>query len=55
MVRLEELTLVHAPVQRCFDLARSMEVHWRETSIRESRLWRSREESPLDLSVWHSV
>ena len=27
MVRLEELTLVHAPVQRCFDLARSMEVH----------------------------
>lgn len=27
MVRLEELTLVHAPVRRCFDLARSVEVH----------------------------
>jgi ligand-binding SRPBCC domain-containing protein len=27
MVRLEELTIIHAPVERCFDLARSVEVH----------------------------
>jgi ligand-binding SRPBCC domain-containing protein len=27
MVRLEEFTVVHAPVERCFDLARSVEVH----------------------------
>ena len=27
MVRLEELTVIQAPVQRCFDLARSVEVH----------------------------
>jgi ligand-binding SRPBCC domain-containing protein len=27
MVSLEELTLVHAPIERCFDLARSVEVH----------------------------
>jgi ligand-binding SRPBCC domain-containing protein len=27
MVRLEELTVVHAPIERCFDLARSVEVH----------------------------
>jgi ligand-binding SRPBCC domain-containing protein len=27
MVRLEELTLIRAPVARCFDLARSVEVH----------------------------
>lgn len=27
MVTLEEVTVVHAPVERCFDLARSVEVH----------------------------
>jgi ligand-binding SRPBCC domain-containing protein len=27
MVRLEELTVVQAPIERCFDLARSIEVH----------------------------
>ena len=27
MVRLEELTLIQAPIERCFDLARSVEVH----------------------------
>jgi hypothetical protein len=27
MVRLEETTFVQAPVERCFDLARSVEVH----------------------------
>jgi len=27
MVKLEEVTTIHAPVQRCFDLARSVEVH----------------------------
>lgn len=27
MVSLEELTLVRAPIERCFDLARSVEVH----------------------------
>ncbi|HXE11799.1 MAG TPA: SRPBCC family protein [Bryobacteraceae bacterium] len=27
MVNLEELTLIHAPIERCFDLARSVEVH----------------------------
>jgi ligand-binding SRPBCC domain-containing protein len=27
MVRLEELTTVRAPIERCFDLARSVEVH----------------------------
>jgi ligand-binding SRPBCC domain-containing protein len=27
MVRLEELSIIHAPVERCFDLARSVEVH----------------------------
>src|SRR5215470_15502867 len=27
MVRLQELTLIHAPAERCFDLARSVEVH----------------------------
>ncbi len=27
MVRLQELTLIHAPIERCFDLARSVEVH----------------------------
>ncbi|MDE3198354.1 MAG: cell division protein, partial [Acidobacteriota bacterium] len=27
MVRLEEITVIGAPVERCFDLARSVEVH----------------------------
>ncbi len=27
MVQLEEVTVIHAPVERCFDLARSVEVH----------------------------
>lgn len=27
MVKLKEITLIHAPVERCFDLARSVEVH----------------------------
>ncbi len=27
MVRLEELTRIRAPIERCFDLARSVEVH----------------------------
>src|SRR5205823_8723033 len=27
MVTLDELTLIHAPIERCFDLARSVEVH----------------------------
>jgi hypothetical protein len=27
MVRLEEITQIHAPIERCFDLARSVEVH----------------------------
>ena len=27
MVRLEDILVIHAPVERCFDLARSVEVH----------------------------
>src|SRR5882757_2577944 len=27
MIRLEETTLIDAPIQRCFDLSRSVEVH----------------------------
>lgn len=27
MVTLEELTLMHAPIERCFDLARSVDAH----------------------------
>jgi ligand-binding SRPBCC domain-containing protein len=27
MIRLEEVTVIHAPMERCFDLARSVEVH----------------------------
>jgi ligand-binding SRPBCC domain-containing protein len=27
MVTLEEITEIHAPIERCFDLARSVEVH----------------------------
>jgi len=27
MVRIEEVTIIRAPIERCFDLARSVEVH----------------------------
>jgi hypothetical protein len=27
MIRLEEITIIDAPIERCFDLARSVEVH----------------------------
>jgi hypothetical protein len=27
MIHLEEITIIHAPIERCFDLARSVEVH----------------------------
>jgi hypothetical protein len=27
MIRIEEVTIIHAPIQRCFDLSRSVEVH----------------------------
>jgi ligand-binding SRPBCC domain-containing protein len=27
VVTVEELTIIHAPIERCFDLARSVEVH----------------------------
>ena len=27
MIAIEEMTLIQAPVERCFDLARSVEVH----------------------------
>jgi hypothetical protein len=27
MIRLEEITVIHAPIERCFDLSRSVEVH----------------------------
>ena len=27
MITLEELTLIRAPIERCFNLARSIEVH----------------------------
>ena len=39
MVRLEELTVIRAPIERCFDLARSVEVHlasnvhWGEAAV----------------------
>src|SRR5437016_4587995 len=39
MVRLEEITVIQAPAERCFDLARSVEVHlagnvhWGESAI----------------------
>jgi ligand-binding SRPBCC domain-containing protein len=39
VVTLEELTLIHAPADRCFDLARSVEVHlagnvhWGESAV----------------------
>ena len=27
MIRLEEATIIKAPIERCFDLSRSVEVH----------------------------
>lgn len=39
MVRIEEVTVIHAPVERCFDLARDVEthlagnVHWGEAAV----------------------
>src|ERR1700722_19267167 len=39
MVRLEEVTKIGAPIERCFDLARSVEVHlagnihWGESAV----------------------
>jgi ligand-binding SRPBCC domain-containing protein len=39
MVRLEEVTIIHAPIERCFDLERSVEahlagnVHWGEAAL----------------------
>jgi len=39
MVKLEEITVIQAPIERCFDLARSVEVHlagnehWGETAV----------------------
>ena len=39
MVTLDELTIIHAPIERCFDLARSVEVHvagnvhWGEAAV----------------------
>jgi ligand-binding SRPBCC domain-containing protein len=39
MVRLEEITIIRAPIERCFDLARSVEVHlagnvhWGESAV----------------------
>jgi ligand-binding SRPBCC domain-containing protein len=32
MVRLEEVTVIEAPIQRCFDMARSVEVHLKGNS-----------------------
>lgn len=42
MITLEEITFIHAPIERCFDLARSVEVHlagnvhWGEAAIATS-------------------
>jgi ligand-binding SRPBCC domain-containing protein len=42
VVKLEELTLIRAPIERCFDLARSVEVHlagnvhWGEAAVAEA-------------------
>ncbi len=39
MVRLEEFTMIRAPIERCFDLARTAEVHlagnihWGESAV----------------------
>lgn len=40
MVRLEELTVIRAPIERCFDLARSVEVHLAGNVHSKKRLWR---------------
>jgi ligand-binding SRPBCC domain-containing protein len=32
MVTLEQTTLIHAPIERCFDLARSIDLHVRSTA-----------------------
>jgi ligand-binding SRPBCC domain-containing protein len=42
VVTLEECSIIHAPLERCFDLARSVEVHlagnvhWGETAVAEA-------------------
>jgi ligand-binding SRPBCC domain-containing protein len=42
MVKLEEITVIQAPISRCFDLARSVEahlagnVHWGEAAVAEA-------------------
>ena len=42
MIRLEQVTLIPAPIERCFDLARSVEVHlagnvhWGEAAVAEA-------------------
>lgn len=39
MIQLEEITIIRAPLERCFDLARSVEVHlagnvhWGESAV----------------------
>jgi len=43
MVRLEELTIVPAPIERCFDLARSVEVHLAGNVHAANRHWPSAE------------
>lgn len=37
MARIELITYIHAPCERCFDLARSIELHTRSTSATEER------------------
>jgi ligand-binding SRPBCC domain-containing protein len=43
-ITLEEITRIHAPIERCFDLARSVEVHlagnvhWGEAAIAAGRV-----------------
>jgi ligand-binding SRPBCC domain-containing protein len=32
MVSLEEITIIHAPIQRCFDLSRSIDLHLLSTA-----------------------
>src|SRR5690348_17249922 len=42
MVRLQRVTVIRAPIERCFDLARSVEVHlagnvhWGEAAVAEA-------------------
>ena len=36
MVKLKELTMIDAPVERCFDLARTWKCIWREMSTQEN-------------------